>query len=90
MTQNELIEQIHEQTKYPKCHIENIINVMKLLVHDTVSAGDEVKFKGLGTFFPLKRKQRIGHNPQNMESVLVPAKTVLGFRKSRYNGIDSI
>jgi len=66
-----------------KRDVKNFLDSMTALVEDTIRAGGEIPFKGLGKFKVHHRKARLGRNPMTGEEIQIPAKTVVKFTVSK-------
>lgn len=68
-----------EAGKKSKCALDSTIN----MVPDSVVDTGKVKILGLGTFYTVKRKARVGRNPRTGDEVRIKAKTVPKFKPSQ-------
>jgi len=52
-------------------------------IFDALSAGEDVRWRGLGSFKIRQRKPRKGHNPRTGEELQIPAHKVITFSPSK-------
>ena len=81
MNKHELVEAISKETKFLKSDTERFLNTFV----DTVTKNmkkdkDGVKIVGFGTWKTVRRKERMGRNPQTGQEIKIPARTVPVFR----------
>ncbi|MDO4540932.1 MAG: HU family DNA-binding protein [Syntrophomonadaceae bacterium] len=75
-----LIEAVATECGYTKKDAEKVVNDFFALVQETLCAGERVQISGFGVFETRERKARVGHNPQNGESIKIAAARVPAFR----------
>ncbi len=74
-----LVEEVRDRTGLTKKDARNVINAMTDTIKQTLSKGEKVTLVGFGTFQVIKRKARIGRNPQTGATIQIPAKRVAKF-----------
>jgi DNA-binding protein HU-beta len=79
MTKTELITTLAKQAAMEKKHTKVFLDALTTLVTREIKKGGEVPLTGLGKFKVLRRKARIGRNPQTGEAIQIPAKKVVKF-----------
>jgi nucleoid DNA-binding protein len=79
----ELIERVSKKTKMTKTQSEIILDAAIEVIQKSVSAGEEVKIVGFGTFDRASRKQRNGRNPKTGTTIVIPASRVPRFRPGK-------
>jgi DNA-binding protein HU-beta len=72
----ELIEKVSKKTKMTKTQTEIALDAAIEVIQKSVSAGEEVKLVGFGTFDRASRKQRNGRNPKTGTTIVIPASRV--------------
>ena len=50
---------------------------------ENLKKNQEIKIPLFGVFFARQKKERIGRNPKTLESAVISARRVVGFRPSR-------
>lgn len=85
MNKAEIVDAIME--KRPKdfksrASAERTVNAVFDVISDAVASGDTVGIVGFGTFKQAERAERVARNPQNGESIVVPAHSTPVFRAS--------
>lgn len=80
MNKQQLIEQVATQSKMPKAQVETMLNTLTATIKDNVKKGNDVMLVGFGTFTKSKRKARLGRNPQNGQTLKIPAMWSPKFR----------
>jgi DNA-binding protein HU-beta len=79
----ELIEKVSKKTKMTKTQTEIALDAAIEVIQKSVSAGEEVKLVGFGTFDRASRKQRNGRNPKTGTTIVIPASRVPRFRPGK-------
>lgn len=74
MTTKEMLVAISEKTGFSQKDIKRVIDTMKEVVVDRVSAKDEVKICNGITFCGVEKPAHEARNPRTGETVSVPAK----------------
>ncbi len=80
MTKGELISGIAKQATISKASAETIINSFTESVTKTLKKGDKLTLPGFGTFSVVKRRARVGRNPQNGNEIKIPATKAAKFK----------
>ena len=83
MNLSELTDCVAEAIGSPKAQTREIIKTTFDAMQLEVSKGGRVCIVGFGSFYPFKRKQRTGRNPQTGEEVAIPAATVPRFKPGK-------
>lgn len=83
MNMTELAEEMAKDMDLPKAACRQIVSYLFSRIADEVGTGKEVKITGFGTFFRVKRKARIGRNPQSGAPVEIPAKRIPRFKAGK-------
>jgi DNA-binding protein HU-beta len=79
MNKSELIAAVAEAAGTTNRDAENVLNSFRDIVQDSVKAGDDVAYPGLGKFSQSARKARTARNPRTGETLNVPASKVPRF-----------
>jgi DNA-binding protein HU-beta len=79
MNKSELIQAVAEAANTTNRDAVGVLNAFRDLVQDSVMAGDDVSYPGLGMFSQSARKARTARNPRTGETLNVPASKVPRF-----------
>ncbi len=79
MNKAELIEEVAGQTGLTKRTSGKAVDAVVSAISDCLARGEKVILVGFGTFRVIKRKARVGRNPQTGGTIQVPAKKVPKF-----------
>ena len=82
MNKAELVEALATQTKETKVSCETWLNAFTAIVSKTMKK-DDVRLVGFGTFSAVKRKARLGRNPQTGAEIKIPARRVPVFKAGK-------
>jgi len=66
-----------------KASARRALNAVGKTIFDALSAGENVRWGGLGSFKIRQRKPRKGHNPRTGEELQIPAHKVITFSPSK-------
>lgn len=83
ITRADVIAEVVEQVGIDKTKAGKALNTILDKIMQTVADGGEVQFVGFGTFRPITRKERIGHNPATGEKLTIPATKTVTLRVSK-------
>ena len=83
MNKAQLVEQLASEVNITKADCERVLDFTIETIKKSVKKGDDVTLVGFGTFSRVKRKARIGRNPQTGEPLKVPACKVPKFRPGK-------
>ena len=79
MNKGELVECIAEDLEVSKALADRFVNCFTEAVSSNLRK-DGVKLAGFGTFVGVKRKARVGRNPQTGEEIKIPSRWVPVFK----------
>ncbi len=82
MNKAELVEALATQTKTTKVNCEAWLNAFTAIVSKTMKK-DDVRLVGFGTFSAVKRKARVGRNPQTGAEIKIAARRVPVFKAGK-------
>jgi len=80
MTKAELIASIGKEAKISKASAEKSLNAFTSSVTKALKKGDKLTLTGFGTFSVVKRRARMGRNPQTGKEIKIPATRVAKFK----------
>ena len=79
MNKGELVDYLAEDLEVSKALADRFVNSFMEAVYANVRK-EGVKLAGFGTFASVKRKARVGRNPQTGEEIKIPARWVPTFK----------
>jgi DNA-binding protein HU-beta len=79
MNKGELVDYLAEDLEVPKALADRFVNSFVEAVYSNVRK-EGLKLAGFGTFGSVKRKARIGRNPQTGEEIKIPSRWVPTFK----------
>lgn len=79
----EMVTQIAEKESITKVAATEMYEAVFGTLVDMLDSGVEVAIPSLGRFKIAERAERVAHNPQTMEEVVVPAHKVLKFTPAK-------
>ena len=81
LTKAQVMTKLADMTDLPKKDVKALMEALTELAYKEAKKGFTIP--GLGKLVLVKRKARMGRNPQTGESIKIPAKKVLKFRISK-------
>jgi len=63
--------------------IEKILEIIFLEISGALCRGENIEIRGFGTYKVIKKKARIGRNPQNSDLVKIPEKKAIKWKMSK-------
>tara|TARA_Y100000310_G_scaffold319457_1_gene374738 strand:+ start:989 stop:1252 length:264 start_codon:yes stop_codon:yes gene_type:complete len=82
MTYREFVQKIADNTGHSQEDVKRIIASATDGIVSLSREGERVRLPGLGTFSKRHRKARMGRNPQNGQTIPIPARDTLVFKVS--------
>ena len=73
MNKNDLVAKVADLTDLSKVDANNAIDSIFDTIEQALTAGDEVRLVGFGTFSVAKRAASTGRNPKTGEPLQIPA-----------------
>ncbi len=83
MTKAELIDIIAKSANITKDKAAKALSAYENTVTKELKKSGKIKLVGFGTFSVIKRKARIGRNPQTGKTIKIPAKKVVKFKAGK-------
>ena len=80
MKKVELVEAIAAKAGLTKADAARALDATLEAITGALKKGDRVPLVGFGTFSVSRSKARIGHNPQTLASIQIPAKNRATFK----------
>ena len=82
MNKHELCGTVSQKTKMPQNQCLKVINTTFDAITGALKKGQAVRLVGFGSWKKMRRKARIGRNPQTGKSLNIPARNVAKFSMS--------
>jgi len=79
----DVISQISKKTGIEKRDVKEMIEVFFDVVKDSIISGDNVYFRGFGSFTLKKRAKKIGRNITKNTSIVVPEHYIPYFKPAK-------
>lgn len=83
MNKGILIEKVAHNMDDTKKKAEQAVNAIFEVLEESLSAEEEVRLVGFGSFSVTNRKERTGRNPQTGELMTIPAKKTVKFKPGK-------
>ena len=83
MTKSEVVNEISRRTGMKREDIAVMVESMMDVVKDSLSNGEEVYFRGFGSFIIKHRAQKPARNMALNTTVIIPAHNVPSFKPSK-------
>lgn len=83
MIKMEIVNKVAAATGMQKKDVENVVNGVLNEIETSLSNGENVYLRGLGTFRIVVRAKHIAQNIRKRTSVVIPAHKVINFLPSR-------
>lgn len=83
MIKMEIVNNVAAATGMQKKDVENVVNGVLNEIETSLSNGENVYLRGLGTFKIVVRAKHIAQNIRKRTSVVIPAHKVINFLPSR-------
>ena len=80
MTKLELIKEICKRTGVDNASVTNTIEAMMSVMKDTMSKGECIYLRGLGSFILKHRAQKTARNISKNQTIIVPAHDLPAFK----------
>lgn len=83
MIKTDVVSQISKKTGLEKRDVKEVVEVFFDIVKDSLIQGENVYFRGFGSFTLKKRAQKIGRNITKNTSIVVPEHFIPYFKPSK-------
>ena len=84
MTKRDLVIKVARQTNCKQAEVMDIIQLALDTITEELAAGRSVEFRNFGVFEVMRRKSRIGRNPNNPKNeVPIPERMVVKFKPGK-------
>jgi nucleoid DNA-binding protein len=83
-TKRELVVKIAKETGLTQLEVKEVVQRLLDSITDSLAAGNTIELRNFGIFKPVKRKARVGRNPNNPSvEVQIPAKWIADFKPGK-------
>ena len=82
LTRAGLAERMHAEVGLSRTESVKLVDRMLSLIGRELTAGEDVKLSGFGSFQVRHKGERVGRNPRTREEVPIAARRVVTFRAS--------
>ncbi|MBE9462078.1 HU family DNA-binding protein [Dyadobacter subterraneus] len=82
MTKADTVQKITEKTGIEKEAVEKILESFFVTIKDSMTGGENIYFRGFGSFTNKKRAQKTARNISKNTSMTVPAQIIPHFKPS--------
>lgn len=83
MTKQDIIDAVALATGNTKAKVTEILESYIAITTATVNSGEEVQWRGFGTFRNQRVAARVGRNPRTGESIQIPEKNLVKFKSAK-------
>ncbi len=83
LTRADLAEAVNRRLGFSRSESLAMVEEILTLMGDALSAGENVKISGFGTFLLRDKTERVGRNPKTGVEVPITPRRVLTFRASQ-------
>ena len=83
MIKSDLVNVVARELNISKQEAETGVNLFFEAINEAILKGEEVEFRGFGSFRFRERAPRTGRNPRTGGMVKVPSKKILYFKPSK-------
>jgi len=83
-TKRDLVVKIAKETGLTQLEVKEVVQRLLDSTIDSLAAGSTIELRNFGIFKPVKRKARVGRNPNNPTvEVQIPAKWIADFKPGK-------
>lgn len=83
MTKADVINKISEKTGLEKVDVQEVVESFFNVVKESMVNGENVYFRGFGSFVVKKRAQKVARNITKNTSIIIPPHYVPSFKPSK-------
>lgn len=83
MTKADVINEIAAKTGLEKVDVQEVVESFFKVVKDSMSEGNNVYFRGFGSFVVKKRARKVARNIAKNTSIVIPPHNVPSFKPSK-------
>jgi len=83
MTKAEIVHEIANKTGADKQNVAAIVEALMETMKQSMSKGNNVYFRGFGTFLLKKRAEKLGRNISKNTAIKIPAHSIPSFKPAK-------
>ena len=83
MTKAEVVAAVARKTGMGRIEIANVVEAVMDTVKDSLAEGEEVYFRGFGSFIIKKRAEKPARNVAKNTTVIIPAHCIPSFKPAK-------
>jgi len=83
MTKADIVSQVSDKTGIEKAQVLSTVEAYMEAVKDALSQGENVYFRGFGSFIVKKRAEKTGRNISKNTTIIIPAHNIPAFKPAK-------
>jgi DNA-binding protein HU-beta len=83
MTKADIVAQVSEKTGIEKAQVLATVESYMEAVKDALAEGENVYFRGFGSFIVKKRAEKTGRNISKNTTIIIPAHNIPAFKPAK-------
>ena len=83
MTKADIVSQVSDKTGIEKAQVLATVEAYMEAVKDALSQGENVYFRGFGSFIVKKRAEKTGRNISKNTTIIIPAHNIPAFKPAK-------
>jgi len=83
MTKADIVAQVSDKTGIEKAQVLTTVEAYMEAVKDALSTGENVYFRGFGSFIVKKRAEKTGRNISKNTTIIIPAHNIPAFKPAK-------
>lgn len=83
MTKADIVAQVSDKTGIEKAQVLATVEAYMEAVKDALSEGENVYFRGFGSFIVKKRAEKTGRNISKNTTIIIPAHNIPAFKPAK-------
>ncbi len=84
MTKRDMVVRVARQTNLKQSEVMDVIQLTLDTITEELAAGRSIEFRNFGVFEVMRRKERVGRNPNEPKTeVKIPERAVVKFKPGK-------
>ena len=83
MTKADIVSQVSDKTGIEKAQVLATVEAYMEAVKDALSKGENVYFRGFGSFIVKERAEKTGRNISKNTTIIIPAHNIPAFKPAK-------
>ncbi|MCL2328560.1 MAG: integration host factor subunit beta [Bacteroidetes bacterium] len=83
MTKADIVNEVSKKTGIEKVIVQKTLEVSMDAIKDALKAGDNVYFRGFGSFIVKKRAEKTARNISKNTTIIIPAHNIPAFKPAK-------